>query len=82
MIELRDLSIFLTNFFFFNSSAISSKENHCTQFLYQFPPKLPLRQNAAGGGIRYNIYEKKALAPKRPASGHLARKLLIQMQAR
>jgi hypothetical protein len=63
---------------FFNDSP---EENRCTQFLYQFPPKLPPGAVRYWGTIRYNMYEKKALVFHAHHPGHLARKLFIEMQA-
>src|ERR1035437_7506290 len=54
----------------------------CTQFLYQFPPKLPLGTVQGRGTMRYNILETKALAVHALGPGHLARKLFIEMCAR
>jgi hypothetical protein len=66
---------------FFISFNDSPEETPGTQFLYQFPPKLPPGTVRCRGTIRYNMYEKKALAFHVQHPGHLARKLLIEMQA-
>jgi hypothetical protein len=66
-------------FIFFNGSP---RESLCTQFLYQFPPKLPPGAVRCRGAVGYNSYEKKALAFCARQPGHLAPKLFIEMQAR
>jgi hypothetical protein len=45
------------------------------------PAKITVRRGAVLGTIRYNMYEKKALAFHIHHPGHLARKLFIEVQA-